>query len=121
MLQFNVTCVNRVILLSYCCIILSACYYGKVTLFEGASVVKAKKTRPVPALLHEISVPISPFKGAKNDSVSNIPVHRNANENTYDTTTHHSGIIQSPEFEVNCRIFNHYAYSIITSWHLLVP
>ena len=66
--NIRVTYVNRVILLSYCCIILLACYYGKVTLFEGASVVKAKKTRPVPALLHEISVPISPFKGTKNDS-----------------------------------------------------
>ena len=106
MLQSNV---NRVILLSYCCIILLACYYGKVTLFEGASVVKAKKTRPVPALLHEISVPISPFKGAKNDSVSNVPVHRNVNDNTPHTTTHHGDIIQSPEFEVNCRILNQYA------------
>ena len=102
-------CVNLVILLSYCCTILSACYYGKVTLFEGASVVKAKKTRPVPALLHEISVPISPFTGTKNDSVSNIPIHRNVNENTSDTTTHHGDIIQSPEFEVNCRLLNHYA------------
>ena len=107
----KVSYVNRVILLSYCycCIILSACYYGKVTLFEGASVVKAKKTRPVPALLHEISVPISPFKGTKNDSVSNVPIHRNANENTPDTTMHHSDIIQSPEFEVNCRILNNHA------------
>lgn len=101
--------VNRFILLSYCCIILLACYYGKVTLFEGASVVKAKKTRPVPALLHEISVPISPFKGTKNDTVSNVHIHRNANENTSDTKTHHSDIIQSPEFEVNCRIFHSYA------------
>ena len=109
MLQSNVTYVNRVILLSYCCIILLACYYGKVTLFEGASVVKAKKTRPVPALLHEISVPISPFKGTNTESVSNVPIHRNANENTSDTATHHSGIIQSPEFEVNCRILNHNA------------
>ena len=95
--------------MSYCCIILLACYYGKVTLFEGASVVKAKKTRPVPALLHEISVPISPFKGTKNDSVSNVPIHRNANENTSDNTTHHGDIIQSPEFEVNFRILNNYA------------
>ena len=78
-------------------------------MFEGASVVKAKKTRPVPALLHEISVPIPPFKGTKNDSVSNVPIHRNANENTSGTATHHSNIIQSPEFEVNCRILNHYA------------
>ena len=100
---------NPVILLSYFCIILSAFYYGKVTLFEGASVVKAKKTRPVPALLHEISVPISPFKGTKNGSVSNVPIHRNTNENTSDNTTHHGDIIQGPEFEVNCRIINHYA------------
>ena len=95
--------------MNYCCIILSACYYGKVTLFEGASVVKAKKTRPVPALLHEISVPISPFKGTKNDSVSNVPIHRNAIENTSDNATHHGDIIQSPEFEVNYRILNHHA------------
>ena len=78
------------------CILFLASYYGKVTLFEGHKVVKAKKTSPVSAFMNHDCNEKNSKLGA--EPISNISSN-NRNVDKEDTEVFRS-INHNPEFEV---------------------
>ena len=75
---------------------LLASYYGKVTLFEGHKVVKAKKTSPVSAFMNKDSIEKNLKSGT--EPISNISSN-NRNVDKDDPEVFRS-INHNPEFEV---------------------